>query len=60
MHANYLLSLPNKLFDFIHVGLPIVASPMVEVRRVVEDNGVGVVIEDVTTDAIARAVSKVL
>ena len=60
MHANYLLSLPNKLFDFIHVGLPVVASSMVEVRRVVEENGVGVVIEDVTTDEIARAVSKVL
>ncbi|MDA0568713.1 MAG: glycosyltransferase [Bacteroidetes bacterium] len=60
MHANYLLSLPNKLFDFIHVGLPVVASPMVEVRRVVEGNGVGVVIEDVTTDAISSGVLKVL
>lgn len=60
MHANYLLSLPNKLFDFIHVGLPVVASPMVEVRRVVEENGVGVVIDEVTTAAIAKAVSNVL
>ena len=60
LHANYLLSLPNKLFDFIHVGLPIVASPMVEVRRIVEDNGVGVVIKNVTTVDIAKGVSEVL
>ena len=60
LHTNYLLSLPNKLFDFIHVGLPIVASPMVEVRRVVEENGVGVVLKDVTSEAIAKGVAEVL
>jgi glycosyltransferase involved in cell wall biosynthesis len=60
LHANYLLSLPNKLFDFIHVGLPVVASSMVEVKRVVEDNGVGVVIENVTSEDIAAGVSKIL
>ena len=60
LHTNYLLSLPNKLFDFIHVGLPIVASPMVEVRRVVEENEVGVVLKDVTSEAIAKGVAEVL
>jgi glycosyltransferase involved in cell wall biosynthesis len=60
LHENYQLSLPNKLFDFIHVGLPIVASPMVEVKRIVEDHNVGVVIQEVTSQAIASAVEKVL
>jgi glycosyltransferase involved in cell wall biosynthesis len=60
LHANYLLSLPNKLFDFIHVGLPIVASPMIEVRSVVEKNEVGVVLKDVTSESIAKGVSDVL
>lgn len=60
LHANYLLSLPNKLFDFIHVGLPIVASPMVEVSRVVEENGVGVVLNSVTSEDIAKVVAEVL
>ena len=59
-HPNYLLSLPNKLFDFIHVGLPIVASPMVEVRRIVEEHGVGVVLKDVTSESIADSVEEVL
>ena len=60
LHTNYLLSLPNKLFDFIHVGLPIVASPMVEVARVVSLNGVGVVLSEVTSDSIALGVAEVL
>lgn len=60
LHENYTLSLPNKLFDFIHAGLPIVASPMVEVKRIVEENGVGVVTTEVSDEAIAKAVEKVL
>ena len=60
LHTNYQLSLPNKLFDFIHVGLPIVASPMVEVKRIVEEYGVGVVADEVSTKAISKAVKEVL
>lgn len=60
LHPNYLLSLPNKLFDFIHVGLPIVASPMIEVSRIVEESGVGVVIKEVTSTNIASGVSEIL
>ena len=30
---SFNFSLPNKLFDFIHVGIPIIASPLVEVKK---------------------------
>ena len=60
LHTNYQLSLPNKLFDFIHVGLPIVASPMVEVKKIVVNYGIGVVTEEVSTHEIAKAVNEVL
>ena len=59
-HINYQLSLPNKLFDFFHVGLPIVASPMVEVSKIVNQYKVGVVVEKVEPDHIASAVKKML
>lgn len=59
-HINYQLSLPNKLFDFLHVGLPIVASPMVEVVKILNQYKVGVVVEKVEPNHIASAVKKML
>lgn len=59
-HGNYIMSLPNKLFDYIHAGVPVVASPLVEVARIVEQHGVGVLIEDHAPENIAAAVDKVL
>lgn len=60
MHGNYLMSLPNKLFDYIHAGIPVVASPMPEVVRVVEEWNVGRVVRDSSPTGIAEAVEAVL
>lgn len=40
-NINYRFSLPNKVFDYIKCGLPMVVSPVVEVRRLVEHYGLG-------------------
>jgi glycosyltransferase involved in cell wall biosynthesis len=58
-HFNYYYSLPNKLFDYIHAGIPVVASPMPEVRRVVEGYEIGVLVRDWSPEAIAEAVRSV-
>ena len=60
VHGNYWFSLPNKLFDYIHAGIPIVASPMPEVRKIVEEWNVGVMIQDHEPKAIAEAVDQVM
>ena len=60
VHGNYLMSLPNKLFDYIHAGIPVVASPMPEVVRVVEAWSIGRVVRDSTPTGIAEAVDAVL
>ncbi|MBV41954.1 MAG: hypothetical protein CL834_02865 [Crocinitomicaceae bacterium] len=60
VHGNYWFSLPNKLFDYIHAGIPIVASPMPEVRKIVEEWNVGVMIQDHEPKAIAEAVNQVM
>ncbi len=52
---NYEYSLPNKLFDFIQAGVPIVASNRVEIANIVHDK-LGVVINDVTAKSIADAI----
>ncbi len=38
---NHRLALPNKLFEYIAAGVPVVASDLPEVRRLVEEHGVG-------------------
>lgn len=60
VHFNYYHSLPNKLFDYMHAGIPVVASPLPEVKRVVEEWKTGVVVDELTPEAIANGVKEVL
>lgn len=60
VHGNYLMSLPNKLFDYIHAGIPVVATPMPEVAHVVDAWKIGAVVKDSTPAGIAAGVAAVL
>lgn len=42
-NINYRYSLPNKLFDFIHSGIPVIASNLPEVTKVVKGHNVGLI-----------------
>jgi len=59
-HGNYRMSLPNKLFDYVHAGVPVVATGLPEVRKVVEQFAVGAVTEGPAPEDLAAAVRAVL
>ena len=59
-HGNYRMSLPNKLFDYVHAGVPVVATGLPEVRKVVEQYHLGAVTEGPSPEDLAAAVRTVL
>jgi glycosyltransferase involved in cell wall biosynthesis len=51
---NQRFSLPNKLFDYIAAGLPVLVSPLPEVSALVKRYGFGIVLNEVSPEEIAR------
>ena len=59
-NINYRYSLPNKLFDYIHSGVPILASPLVEVERIINKYKVGYLIENHKPEHIAGKLNNII
>jgi glycosyltransferase involved in cell wall biosynthesis len=55
-NENYLLNLPNKVFDYIHAGVPVVATPIPEVKRIIEQYDCGICLVSQGTQDIARQI----
>lgn len=56
-NLNYRYSLPNKLFDYIAAGIPVIAGELPETGRIISENGCGMVIDGVTPENISNALS---
>lgn len=56
LHLNYTYSLPNKLFDYIHAGIPVLVSDLPELRKIVKGYEVGMCVERVEPKCIAEAI----
>lgn len=55
---NHRYSLPNKLFDYISAGIPVLASNLPEVAAVIEKYDCGIILGDVTPAVIADTLTK--
>ena len=59
-NINYRFSLPNKIFDYIHAGIAVLASPLREVKRIVDEFKVGACIETHDPEHIAAKLNAML
>lgn len=55
-NLNYKFSLPNKIFDYMQAGIPVIASDLPELRRIMDDYKIGRFIREVTPQTIAEMV----
>ena len=59
-NINYQLSLPNKLFDYIRAEIPVLASNLVEVRKIVENYNIGEIAENHQPEYLAQKVNELM
>jgi glycosyltransferase involved in cell wall biosynthesis len=55
---SYYYSLPNKFFEYIHADLAIVSWPLSEIKKIVEENNIGIITQDFTSEAIQTILEK--
>ncbi len=59
-NLNYKYSLPNKLFDYIQAGIPILSSTLPEIEKIITKYEVGDFIPDHNPQNIAQKINDIL
>jgi len=57
-NMNYQFSLPNKLFDYMSAGIPVIASDLPEVKNILMEYNCGMIIPAVTPKIISDAITE--
>ncbi len=53
---NHYYCLPNKMFEYLMAGLPVIVSNLYEIRKIVENNSIGVVATENTPTGLKQAI----
>lgn len=59
-NLNYSYSLPNKVFDYIQAGVPILASPLKEIEVIIKKFNIGMFIKGHEPEQIAQGIGEML
>lgn len=57
---NYRFALPNKLFDYVHAGIPVIVSNLPEMKSLTHHYRIGEVLEERTGEALAECINDVM
>ena len=55
-NKNHQFALPNKVFDYIQAGTPIICMDLIEIKSIVLKYDIGIVIKEVVPSEIATAI----
>lgn len=58
-NPNYTYSLPNKLFDYISAGIPVIASDLPEISKIINEYNCGILIPVPEPGQISRAIKEI-
>lgn len=58
-NLNYRFSLPNKIFDYLQAGIPVLSSRLPELEHIVKNYKVGWLLDEVTPTGIAQKIHSI-
>lgn len=60
LSKNFYYALPNKIFEYMAAGLPVLAANFPEARKMVEENGIGLCFDPYNPHSIAAQIRRLI
>jgi len=60
LSLNYHFALPNRIFDYIQAELPIIASNLPEISKIVSKNDIGILVSDMVPKNLAKKINDLM